>query len=267
VVVDGLRVKLASMGSGPPLVLLHGLMGTHAYWLPLADRLARSHTVVLADLPGHGASDPLRPFSFGRCAELVAAACERIGVEQPLVAGHSLGSAVAVHWASQQPLAGLMPISPIGGAPLQVEVPRWEVPLGRVLLGCLPLWEWVALRRGIVRSLVFGTFVGMQLLDGLDAEMGRDLLRGAVGTGEVVTDLLGPLDGLDLRSLAERVDVPAVVVWGERDSLGAASGPGLAEALRAQSVVIPAAGHMPMLESPYALRAAFRQLSRLSLPA
>jgi pimeloyl-ACP methyl ester carboxylesterase len=265
--VEGLRVKLAYAGSGPPLVLLHGLMGTHAYWRPFARRLASRHTVVLIDLPGHGDSDPLRPFDFVSCARVVADASEAAGITRPIVAGHSLGSAVAVHWAAQREVAGVMPISPIGGAPLEVEVPSWEIPLGRALLAVLPLWEWVASRPGIVRSLIFGSFVAMQRLDDLDPVMARQILRGAVGTAGVVEDLLAPLDGLDLRALARRVQAPALVCWGEMDRLGVSNGPGLAEALHAESVAIPDVGHMPMLESPYALLAAFRTISALSLAA
>jgi pimeloyl-ACP methyl ester carboxylesterase len=267
VVVEGLRVKVSSVGSGPPLVLLHGLMGTHAYWEPFARRLATEHRVLLVDLPGHGESDPLRPFDFDRCAQLVADACEAVGVTRPIVAGHSLGSAVAVHWAVQRPVAAVMPISPIGGSPLEVDVPRWEIPIGRALLSVLPLWEWIASRPGVVRTLIFGSFVAMGRLDDLDPVMARQLLRGAVGTAAVVEDILAPLDGLDLRSLASRVTAPALVCWGVLDDLGARNGPGLAHALRAETVAIPDVGHMPMLESPYALLAAFRQLSGLSLPA
>jgi pimeloyl-ACP methyl ester carboxylesterase len=240
-------------------------MGTHAYWLPFARLLARDHTVVLVDLPGHGESDPLRPFDFATCADVVARACEDAGVARPIVAGHSLGSAVAVHWAVQRPVAGIMPISPIGGAPLRVDVPAWEISIGGALLAVLPLWEWIASRPGIVRSLVFGSFVAMRRLDTLDPAMARSLLRGAVGTGAVVEDLLTPLDGLDLRGLGSRVEAPALVCWGEKDWLGASNGPPLADALGADKVAIPDVGHMPMLESPYALLAAFRALSRLSL--
>lgn len=263
-VVEGLRVKLVCGGTGPPVVLLHGLMGTHEYWLPLARRLSREHTVVLADLPGHGESDPLRPFDFGRCAYVVAEACEAVGVTRPIVAGHSLGSAVAVHWAAQRPVAAVMPISPIGGAPLDLDVPRWEIPLGRALLACLPLWEWIAMRPGLVRSLIFGTFVAMHRLEDLDPVVARQMLRGAVGTAAVVEDMLAPLNGLDLRSLAGRVDAPVLVCWGEKDRLGVANGPPLAEILGAQTVSIPDVGHMPMLEAPYAMAAAFRRVSGVS---
>jgi pimeloyl-ACP methyl ester carboxylesterase len=255
------------MGSGPPLVLLHGLMGTHAYWEPFARRLAAEHRVLLVDLPGHGESDPLRPFDLDRCARAVADACEAVGVTRPLVAGHSLGSAVAVHWAAQRPVAAVMPISPIGGTPLEVDVPRWEIPVGRALLSVLPLWERIASRPGIVRTLVFGSFVAMGRLDDLDPAMARQLLRGAVGTGAVVGDILAPLHGLDLRSLAGRVTAPALVCWGVLDDLGAGNGPGLAQALRAETAAIPDVGHMPMIESPYALLAAFRDLAALALPS
>ena len=142
-----------------------------------------------------------------------------------------------------------------------------EIPIGRALLACLPLWEWVASRPGIVRSLVFESFVAMSRLDDLDPYMARQMLRGAMGAAGVVEEVIAPLEGLDLRSLARRVAAPALVCWGEKDRLGASNGPPLAEALGAQTVAIPDVGHMPMLEAQYALTAAFRAISRLSLPA
>ena len=86
-------------GSGQPLVLLHGLGGTHRIWNPVLDRLASSRDVIALDLPGFGGSPELAPGTPPTPANLAAAVasfCRRIGVERPHVAGNSLGGWVAL---------------------------------------------------------------------------------------------------------------------------------------------------------------------------
>src|SRR6185312_13830163 len=62
VIVDGRRVAMADLGGGRPVVLLHGLLGSPHYLLPLARSVARSGRRVLVPwLPGHGPSDRLEP--------------------------------------------------------------------------------------------------------------------------------------------------------------------------------------------------------------
>src|SRR5439155_3853933 len=68
--VAGRRVKLTERGRGQAVVLLHGLTGSRAYLRPYAERLGRTHRVVAVDLPGHGGSDLLEPFSFPEAARV-----------------------------------------------------------------------------------------------------------------------------------------------------------------------------------------------------
>ena len=83
------------------MVLLHGLTGSRAYLRPFAERLGRTHRVVAVDLPGHGGSDMLAPFTFPAAACLMADAVARLGVERPAVIGHSFGAPLAVAWAAE----------------------------------------------------------------------------------------------------------------------------------------------------------------------
>ena len=69
--MDGLRVNVAEWGAGDPVVLLHGLTGSLDYWAPFAERLGRSHRVIAVDVPGHGDSDVLDPFSFTEAVRLM----------------------------------------------------------------------------------------------------------------------------------------------------------------------------------------------------
>ena len=115
---------------------------------------------------------------------------------------------------------------------------------------------------------MFESFVAMSRLDDLDPYMARQMLRGAVGTAGVVEDLIAPLDGLDLRSLARRVGCTGAGLLGRE---GPARRVERASRWRRrwvrEIVAIPDVGHMPMLEAQYALTAAFRRISRLSLAA
>ena len=107
--VDGIGVHVHVAGEGPPLVLLNG-NGTMVHdWIVsgLVDRLARRYRVIAIDRPGYGYSE--RP--HGRLwtaraqADLVRRTLARLGVERPIVLGHSWGTLVALALALDHPEA------------------------------------------------------------------------------------------------------------------------------------------------------------------
>ncbi len=249
--VDGLRVNVAEWGAGPPVVLVHGLVGSLDYWAPFAERLSRRRRVIAVDVPGHGGSDPLETFSFDRLVEVLAEATDQLEVESPAIVGHSFGAPIAICWAAARPVSALVLASPVGIAPLHISRARAVLPARKVLAKTERLWESAASRSRISRRVIFGWFVGMNDLDGLGTDQARSLLRGAAVASPVVSAALPALDDLDLRSIALGLDVPAMVVWGELDGQAWDNGPALADLLGAQEVVLPGVGHMPMIEAPY----------------
>jgi 2-succinyl-6-hydroxy-2,4-cyclohexadiene-1-carboxylate synthase len=87
-------------GSGPPLVLLHGFTQTARLWGPFGDLLARDHTLVALDLPGHAGSDEVRA-DLPTTADLVRdAVTASIGQQSCDLLGYSLGARVALHVAT-----------------------------------------------------------------------------------------------------------------------------------------------------------------------
>jgi pimeloyl-ACP methyl ester carboxylesterase len=86
----------AEVGSGLPLVLLHGLCDSHRSWFPVAPALARSRRVLMLDLAGHGESSrPDASYSLAWHANLVAAWLEKLGLDEVDLVGHSYGGGVA----------------------------------------------------------------------------------------------------------------------------------------------------------------------------
>lgn len=95
------------MRERPTVVLLHGGPGgfDHSYFKPDFAPLAEVAQVVYLDLPGHGRSDWGDPadWSFETCADAVRAFCDAVGIDRPVVYGHSLGAFVALVYAARHP--------------------------------------------------------------------------------------------------------------------------------------------------------------------
>ncbi|SIN95699.1 alpha/beta fold hydrolase [Vannielia litorea] len=106
--IDGLTIAYETGGSptGLPLLFLHGFPQTRAMWHPIAAAFAASHPVVLADLPGYGASDKpqdLAPYSFREMARRLAALMSHLGHETFAVVSHDRGARVAHRMALDHP--------------------------------------------------------------------------------------------------------------------------------------------------------------------
>ena len=87
----------AELGSGPPLVLLHGLCDSHRTWFPVAPALARRRRVLMLDLAGHGESSrPDASYALEWHANLVGAWLTQLGLDQVDLVGHSYGGGVAM---------------------------------------------------------------------------------------------------------------------------------------------------------------------------
>ncbi|CDS49511.1 alpha/beta hydrolase fold [Polaromonas sp. CG9_12] len=101
--IDGVDLHYVERGEGPPVVLIHGNTVTHADFIAsgLMDRLARNHRVIAFDRPGFGHSSRPRDrlWTPSAQADLLRAALERLGIERPVVVGHSMGTMVAVAMA------------------------------------------------------------------------------------------------------------------------------------------------------------------------
>lgn len=103
----GAAIRVHSSGSGcHTYVLIHGIGVSSRYFRPLATELARTATVHNVDLPGHGsAPKPKHLPTVPGFARAVWSALEKLGVQSPVLVGHSMGAQVAVEMAHQLPTA------------------------------------------------------------------------------------------------------------------------------------------------------------------
>ena len=117
IVVDGVRLHYSDRGEGGPVVLIHGNAVAGDDWNTsgVAELLLQTHRVIIFDRPGFGYSERPRGrmWTADQQAELLHKALHQLGIEQPVVVGHSWGTIVALALAvrHQADLAGLVLLS------------------------------------------------------------------------------------------------------------------------------------------------------------
>ena len=94
-----------AQGSGTPVVLLHGLTFDRSSWRPVVDRLGTRFRTVALDLPGHGQS-PGTPMTMERLTEVVHDTLRILGVDRPIMVGHSMFGGLALTYAAAHPVRG-----------------------------------------------------------------------------------------------------------------------------------------------------------------
>jgi pimeloyl-ACP methyl ester carboxylesterase len=100
--------ELVGQSHHPSVVLIHGITESHRSWHPLLHTLAEDHLVLAVDLRGHGESDHSDPYDPMTYAADVVETAGALGLQRPLVIGHSLGGVVATAYAAQAPCAGVI---------------------------------------------------------------------------------------------------------------------------------------------------------------
>jgi pimeloyl-ACP methyl ester carboxylesterase len=250
------RLRAFAGGSGPDVLLLHGLSGGAATWVEVVDRLRPTHRVVALDLPGHGGSAAPPPRAdVAWYADAVAAAATALGLRGPVVAGHSFGGQVAARLVERHPhLAdGLVLAGPCGVAPLPALTRALGVVTTTVRPGALvaPAGRRLA-GRAWFRRLAFGAMLAADAgalprrgVEGFFCELRehrdiRTARRAIYADGPIAAG--GPFP------------CPAVVLWGDRDAVvPSAHGRALARRTGARLRVVADCGHLLIAERPGAL--------------
>jgi pimeloyl-ACP methyl ester carboxylesterase len=102
--VNGINLYYEIHGTGRPLILLHGGLGSGEMFGPVLSLLAEHHRVIAPDLQGHGrTADIERPIDIRLMADDIAALIDHLGLEKPDVVGYSLGGGVALQVAVKYP--------------------------------------------------------------------------------------------------------------------------------------------------------------------
>ena len=252
--VNGMRIHCLVVGpesADPPLVLVHGWSGAAADWAPLLGALPHGRRAIAVDLPGSGRSDkPDAAYDLPWFLDFLRAFCAAVSAPSILLAGHSLGGMMAVHFAARFPavVEKLILLDPYG---MKGERGKYErlAHLGPVVRLAFSLNHRAFIERAIRLNVLYGR--DPELVKAATDSTASSILgrEGARALARVTARVVGRLhvDGL-LPTLPQ----PTLLIWGENDRLLAPSWAGAFSArLRRVTVqTIPGAGHMPMFEKP-----------------
>jgi pimeloyl-ACP methyl ester carboxylesterase len=274
--LHGHRVIYRVAGSGPPVVLIHGMVNSSRHWEEVALRLADRYTVIAPDLIGHGDSAAVRgDYSIGAHAASIRDMLAVIGIDRATIVGHSLGGGVAMQFFYQFPqrTERLVLVSS-GGLGHEVS----------------PLLRSAALPG---MSGVIGVVAHRRILDSL-WELGKRLRARGHSKGVYVQAIVRALRPLEqpgaraafLHTLRSVIDVhgqrvsavdrlyllgsmPTLVVWGERDhTIPLEHGRALHEAVpHSRFETLPRAAHFPHLEDPEGLARVLGEFIESTEPA
>jgi pimeloyl-ACP methyl ester carboxylesterase len=102
---DGVKLYYEESGSGEPaMVMVHGWTCNHTHWAAQVEHFSKTHRVVTVDLRGHGESDaPQQDYTLEGFADDVAWMIEQLGLDRPVVCGHSMGGFVTVQLGKRHP--------------------------------------------------------------------------------------------------------------------------------------------------------------------
>jgi pimeloyl-[acyl-carrier protein] methyl ester esterase len=259
-----MTVHIETTGRGSPLVMLHGVAMHSGLWQPLLPWLAERHRVLLVDLPGHGHSAAVAPYTLdtltSAVAEAVAASLPK-GSAPPLVLGWSLGGAIALNWALMAPerVAGLILTAT---SPCFVARHDWPHAMQADALQRFGDELAVSYRFTLMRFLTLNV-QGSDNARAALAPLRRHLFARGEPSPTVLKAALQLLAAIDLRDRLASIHTPAIVIAGERDALApAAAGRWLAGALPdARFELVAGAGHAPFLSHPEAFTKAFAGFS------
>jgi pimeloyl-ACP methyl ester carboxylesterase len=257
-VVHGYRRAFRLQGTGPALLLLHGLGCDSSTWSEVMPKLAEHFTVIAPDLLGHGESDkPNADYSLGGYANGMRDLLTILGIDKVTVVGHSFGGGVAMQFAYQFPdRTERVVLVSTGGLGKEVTplIRFLTVPGSGSLLAAATFRPWRPLVAGALRSLSKLPISATRDLDEV-ASIYESLADPAQRTAvqRVTSHVLnwhGQFVTMTDRSYLARL-MPVLVIWGRQDMVIPSSHADLAPTHAMSDVhVFDDSGHFPHKDHP-----------------
>ena len=274
--IHGHRRAYVKAGSGPAVLLLHGLGCDHTTWLPVIAALSRRYTVIAPDLLGHGKSDkPRADYSVGGYANGMRDLLTVLGIDKVTVVGHSFGGGVALQFAYQFPerTERLVLVAPGGigrevtPAIRAISLPGFQTAMGVATLPG-PRQAITYTLRGLARS-------GLPHARDLDEVAGivqhlsdRKARAAITHVVRAVVDWKGQVVTMADRAYLTHA-MPMAVIWGTDDGVIPSKHAVLAKQIAPEATVevIPNAGHFPHKDHPQRFVKIFNDFIRSTEPA
>ena len=249
VTIYGQKIHYLEAGSGPNLILLHGLGGSSQVWNFNIGPLAEKYHVFVPDQIGFGKSDkPLVNYRVRTYVDFLDQFCKQLNIERPILVGNSMGGWISAIYTATYPdrVAKLVLVDAAGYAPPK----DYDT---RAFYGLNPT------TRAEMKILVAKVFYNKAFQS--DAAIDQSMMaRLGAGDGYTIKSIIESIiRGEDLLDdFAKTIKTPTLLIWGRQDGLVPLSdGERLHKDIAGSTmVVIDECGHIPNLEKPGEFNAA-----------
>lgn len=234
--IDGVELHYVVQGSGAPLVLMHGWGCTHDTVASIASAAARTHTVYNIDFPGFGASpEPPEVWGVEEYTRLIEGMTRKLGIESPVLIGHSFGGRVGILYASRNKVDKLILVDAAGVKPRRSFRYYFKVYSFKTM------------------KLMMRLFYGRKKAEArIEAQRARRGSADYASASPRMRAILSRCVNEDLRGEMPLIKAPALLIWGENDTATPMRDARIMERLipDAGLVSFPGCGHYSFLDNP-----------------
>lgn len=191
--IRNININYIQYGSGSDVVLLHGWGQNIAMMKPIGDRLQKNHRITILDFPGFGESEePKTALTVYDYCEILEELLKKLKVKKPVIMGHSFGGRIAIIYASRNEVEKVI----LFGSP------------------CIRKEVKPSLKLRMLKTLK--KIPGINKLEGFAKNhMGS---RDYKNASEVMKKILVNVVNEDLSECAKKINVPTLLIWGDRDT-------------------------------------------------
>lgn len=191
--IRNININYIQYGSGSDVVLLHGWGQNIAMMKPIGDRLQKNHRITILDFPGFGESEePKTALTVYDYCEILEELLKKLKVKKPVIMGHSFGGRIAIIYASRNEVEKAV----LFGSP------------------CIRKEVKPSLKLRMLKSLK--KIPGINKLEGFAKNhMGS---RDYKNASEIMKKILVNVVNEDLSECAKKINVPTLLIWGDRDT-------------------------------------------------
>ena len=191
--IRNININYIQYGSGSDVVLLHGWGQNIAMMKPIGDRLQKNHRITILDFPGFGKSEePKNALTVYDYCEILEELLKKLKVKKPVIMGHSFGGRIAIIYASRNEVEKVV----LFGSP------------------CIRKEVKPSLKLRMLKTLK--KIPGINKLEGFAKNhMGS---RDYKNASEVMKKILVNVVNEDLSECAKKINVPTLLIWGDRDT-------------------------------------------------
>ena len=191
--IRNININYIQYGSGSDVVLLHGWGQNIAMMKPIGDRLQKNHRITILDFPGFGESEePKTALTVYDYCEILEELLKKLKVKKPVIMGHSFGGRIAIIYASRNEVEKVV----LFGSP------------------CIRKEVKPSLKLRMLKSLK--KIPGINKLEGFaKSHIGS---RDYKNASEIMKKILVNVVNEDLSECAKKINVPTLLIWGDRDT-------------------------------------------------